>query len=334
MRSWGIAALIWVFSLSGLAGTQPGVERRANGLLRFVAQNHIMRSVGLYTLMANRCNRYLPFPETVLCQTTITRQLQILDYDIIMTAGPKSPQEALNPQAFVFVAFKKNLLELLSQPQTALYLKSMQDQLTKHLLGEAEVNIWELTLRHYRSRLTAAKVIATLFQDTSMAKLHLAYLDRNRIGGNASFSANKELLSRVISTINLVLDYNEDSYQDLFYPKEVRKHLNRNIYHFYVPLYLAMQLTHEGFNSTFAQIAPLMMTLTYEFVTTGKDNRYLFNDPPRLDPQIYQHKLRDIYGGYSGARFGTGQKIHPDFFLRMQDSFARSTTQAVKLLLR
>jgi hypothetical protein len=333
IKKIGTALLAVMLSSSVLAG-HDSIQRRSNGLLRFIASNKVMRSVGLYVMMSNRCSRYMNFPDSLLCKTTVARQLQILDYDMTMVEGPRTPgQQDFNPHAFVFVAFKKNLIDLLSEPRTAGYLQLLQEQLTHHLLGKTQANIWEITLRHYRSPLEAAKVIAALFQDTSLAKLHLAYLNKNQIRGRQSFESNKELLSRVINTINLVLDYNQDDYGSLFYPREVKRHLNRNIYHFYVPLYLAMALTHEGFNSIFAQAAPLMMTLSYEFVTAASDYRYIFSDPARLEPVKYDHKLRDIYGGYSGARFGTRQRIAPNFFMSMRETFGRSTEEAVRMLL-
>jgi len=130
----------------------------------------------------------------------------------------------------------------------------------------------------------------------------------------------------------LILDYSEDNFSTLFYPKTLGLNLNRNIYHFYVPLYLAMQLRSEGFSQRAAYLAPLMMTLSYEFLTTASDARYVLKDPPQLDAFEGMGKLKDIFGGHTGAVFGVGRNNEVDFNT-FTESFSRSTREAVNLLI-
>lgn len=325
-----------IFTLNVHAAHQE--SKRVNGLLRFVAHNAALRNYALYTLIANRCNRYMNYFDQISCQEAVKHKIRILDYDIILSNNknllPIEPK-TWNPKSFVFVAFKNDFLELLGQKKTTEYLYDLQQQLSKFMTREiSDLNIWSLTMGHYKSKFKSAQVMAVLFQDTSIMKLHLAYLDRAEIKGNTAFNTNKVLLSRVINTINLVLDLSEAHYQDLFYPRELQSHLNRNIYHFYVPLYLAMALEQKGFSPRFAYSAPLMMTLTYEFITSANDGRYFMKDPMYLDEEKEQSKLRDIFGGYCGANFGVFDMNFDRDFSYMKESFSRSTEEAVRFMLR
>ncbi len=333
-------ALMFLFAVIFTLNLQaaPQESKRVNGLLRFVAHNAAMRNYALYTLIANRCNRYMNYFDQLSCQEAVKHKIRILDYDIILSNNknllPIEPK-TWNPKSFVFVAFKNDFLKLLGETKTTVYLQDLQEQLSKFMTHElSDLNIWSLTLGHYKTKFKAAQVMAVLFQDTSIMKLHLAYLDRADIKGNTAFNANKVLLSRVINTINLVLDLSEAHYQELFYPRELQSHLNRNIYHFYVPLYLAMALREEGFSPRFAYTAPLMMTLTYEFITSANDGRYFLKDPISLDEGREQSKIRDIFGGYCGANFGVyGMDFDRDFSY-IRDTFFDSTEEAVRFMLR
>jgi hypothetical protein len=328
-----VMTLIMLFTFSSLLQAAP--TQRKNALLNFIAQQHRLRDYALYSLIGERCSRYLPEREALLCQQAVKKEIALLDYDIIFSSSKHTAQDidTWDPQAFVFIAFKENLINLLATRQTKRYLEDLHQKLNSYFVGElAELNIWELTLTHYPSPLEAAKVMAALFQDTTGIKLHLAYLERTRVEGRGFFETNKELLSAVIDSINLILDYNESYYRKLFYPKAIQGTLNRNIYHFYVPLYLSMALLEEGVSARYARIAPLMLTLTYEFITTSHDYRYIFSDPAYLHPTAHLWKLKDIYGGYCGVRFGTNRPMGFDFE-KIRNTFSHSTAQAVRLLI-
>ncbi|MGE3611380.1 MAG: hypothetical protein AB7I27_17430 [Bacteriovoracaceae bacterium] len=325
------------FVFTSLASATPhATSSRVNTLLQFIANYKGIRNFGLKTLISNRCSRYLNLNDAIGCDYAVERMIQILDFDIIFTDGEKftSSQGHWNPRAFVFVAFKKNLLQILSDPKTTEYLKNLNERLNLYLQNsDKNLNIWDVTLEFYSPR-GAAKTIAALFQDTSRMKLHLAYLEKINSGNKSSFHANKELLSRVIDNINMILDLSEDNYRKLFYPDEIWKNLNRNIYHFYVPLYLASALEESEIQRKYAYIAPFMLNLTYEFITTGKDFRYIFSDPERLDPESYIGKIKDIFGGYCGSNYGIKNKNFKNSFEIIKEAFARSSSDAVDLMLQ
>lgn len=308
--------------------------RRSNGLLRFIAQSSGLRDFALGQVIGSRCSTYLERDRARSCKDAVKKMIAILDYDIIFSDDktPPTPDETWTPSSFVFVAFKQNLIALLSQPKTATYLNDLNQQLYKYLTGEkATLNVWDVTKSYYSSDYTTSMVIATLFQDTSAMKLHLAYLERAGTPGNVSFQSNKELLSRVIDTVNLILDASEDSYRELFYPQEIQKDLNKNIYHFYVPLYLAKELERSGTQKEDAYLASLMLNLAYEFVTQSKDYRYLFTDPDVINGE---HTIKDIYGGYCGSNIGVRGMNFTKNFESVRATFERSLPDAVEMLIR
>jgi hypothetical protein len=327
-----ICALLFTLNLFA----SPTAPQRVNGLLRFIAHNEALRNHALYTLIANRCNTYMNYFERTPCREAVKRKIEILDFDIILSEDKKPillEQDSWKTKSFVFVAFKTDFIKLLSERRTTLFLEDLQQGLSKYLTREdTTLNIWNLALIHYKNSYEASRAMAVLFQDTSLMKLHLAYLTKANIKGSLLFDSNKALLARVLDTVNLVLDYSENTYQEIFYPSYLKDYLNRNIYHFYVPLYLAKALKKAGVQDKYAFIAPFLMTLTYEFITSANDYRYLFRDPEMIDPRQVG-KLRDIYGGYCGSNFGVyGIGFYRDFEI-LKESFARSTHDTLRFLL-
>lgn len=327
--------LIGLLCLSSVSLASPVPSRRINGLLRFIANQEGLRDLALYTLISRRCNRYLPWDRQGACRDAVKKQIDLLDYDIIFThPGLIPPKDTWSPDAFVFIAFKKTLIETLSDPKTTTYLEMLKKGLNDVLLGtNPGFNIWDASVTFYKTPLAAAKVISALFQDTSLVKLHLAYLEKSRIRGRHSFDSNKESLSRIIDTINQILDYSEDHYRGLFYPHPLREKLTRNIYHFYVPLYLAMALKHKGVREENALAAPMLLNLTYEFVTMAPDYRYLVNDPYSLDPDTNRGTIKDIFTGSCGTTFGLGRMVPANYFSLLQSAFKASTATGVDLIL-
>ena len=333
MKNTIFLTLVLFFTSTAFADSHSAL-RRSNGLLRFIAQQHGLRNMALGSVIGTRCSRYMSREGKGPCKEAVKKMIQILDYDVIFSEDktPPAKDDTWNPRSFVFVAFKKNLIELLSNPKTAVYLNDLNQKLYKYIVEDkSRPNVWDVTMSHYKTEYMTSMAIATLFQDTSMMKLHLAYLERAQTRGNNSFQSNKELLARVIDTINLILDSSEENYRSLFYPEEIQKDLNRNIYHFYVPLFLAKSLEREGIRKEYAFSAALMLTLSYEFVTSAKDYRFLFADPGTIESE---HKVKDIFGGYCGANIGVrGMRFHKDF-QNIRESFLRSVQDTVPMLLK
>lgn len=303
--------------------------QRSNKLLMFMAEQEILRDFAMGTVIKARCSRYAP--DVSGCKDGVDRMIKHLNFDIVILEKEKQ----INPHvSFVFLAFKNHFFDLLNSPKTDRFLKELNEKLYEHMLAtNSTFNIWEYTLKHYPDQYNAAMVMAVLFQDTSPMMLHLGWVQRTNPNTSATFKSGLERLARVTQTINLILDTGEENYRTLFYPKQVAKYINKNIYHFYVPLFLAMKLKKDGFTAKNAVAAPFMLTLTYEFITAADDYRYVYFDPERLDARAEYWKLVDIYGSYSGAHFGI-RSIRPALsFDLTSEFFDRSTEDAIRLLL-
>ena len=288
----------------------------------------------LKSMIHGRCDRYLSENGKEGCKNAVSVMLKILDYDVILfnQTMPNLEDKAWDPRSFVFVAFKKRLLDLLSAPRTKIYLESLNLHLNNYLLGiERELTIYDFTKNFYKSDDEALEVIATLFQDTTFRKLHLAYLEETDIKINLPFESNKELLSRVIDMIGLVLDSSEENYKKLFYPGNLHKNFNRNIYQFYVPYFLTKTLLRSGIRPEDGASAAMMLTLSYEFITSSHDYRFLFTDPSSIESL---HKIKDIFAGHCGVTLGTRglNAIKP--FEEVRRAFNRSSSEGVVYLFK
>lgn len=284
-----------------------------------------IKNFALYRLISTRCERYLPEQKQSQCQKTVATMLKFIDSAMLFPSPSETEAQGLAPQAFIFMAFKTTLIELLEKNSTTLYLNDV-------LLKIRDENLWEVTLKHYPIHKMAAMVMAALFQDTSHTKLHLAYLKRSVKKPGGAFVQNFELLDQTIDTINHVLDSNPEYFQELLYPRGVKTDLNKNIYHFYVPFYLAHALKENGSSLEMSYIAPMLMTLTYEFVTASPDYRYLLSDPAKLDATKFAWKIKDISAGHQGAAVAVGKKnVRSLDFL--SKSFSESTSKTVRKIL-
>lgn len=339
MTKFLVATLVGLLSCSAFASIASPTARekaRSNDILRFIAESGFLRDIALHSMINTRCERYAVSPEVQYsCDTSVAAMIDLLDYDItiIQTDGAPNPN-SWKPEAFVFVAFKKNLLALLRSPKTSKYLQEMNRQLEAKIFNPShDFSIWDFSKKFFGSEELAVTAIATLFQDTSPLMLHVQFLDYNKIPGNQTYKNNKNDLIRSIELINQILDFSEENFGTLFYPKQFQGKLNRSIYHFFVPLYLAQAMKAYGFSTTMSKTTPFMLTLTYEFITSSDSYEYLFNDPSYLDSTKHEWKLKDIYGGYCGSHFAVKEKSLKAFN-QMATKFDQSTASSVKFLLK
>jgi hypothetical protein len=322
-----IPALVVLMSLLNTAFGSPDWDPSSN-----FAYNEVLKSI-----IHTRCTRYMPEKNKEGCKSAVSSMLNILDYDVIFMKNARPPldDKAWDPRAFVFIAFKTRLIHLLSNPQTKVYLQKLNQHLSDYLVGqEKDLTIFDFTKHFYQSEDKASEVMAILFQDTSFRKLHLAYLEETNTQSNMHFESNKDLLSRVIDMIGLVFDSSEENYKRLFYPENLHQNFNRNIYQFYVPFFLSRALIKSGLKKDEALVAPMMLTLSYEFVTASHDYQYLFNDPSSIKST---HKTKDIFAGFCGTSLGTkgmgALKSKERIYDEMKKAFETSTSKAVRLIL-
>lgn len=318
------------FSFSTLAGTHVAPNHQ-NVLIQILANDLGLKDVVLYNLFAKRCTRYLPSTDHKKCQESVTQLIGLLDSDILFPETQSELYEAYAPQAFLFVAFKKNLIDILSDPQTTEYLNDIQIELNNYALGEnPDFNLWNFSQKFYGNSAKTIKVMSALYQDTSHARLHLNFLEKAKIRGRQNFTTNKELLQKFLESLTLIMEVRQESLHELLYPPGTQPTLNKNMYHFYVPLYLSVALREKKIDPYFSYVAPMIMTLTYEFVTAASDYRYILNDPDVLTGNEW--KIRDIFAGHQGASLGAGRKTIKEYTF-LKANFGMSVKNTVKAML-
>ena len=327
-----LLSILFGFSLLHSAHSQiDPATSRPNVLLQFLANDLGVKNLVLNSLIAKRCTRYLPSADHEKCQETVSEMIRLLDSDILFPSTNPELFDTYAPQAFLFVAFKKNLIDLLSAPDTTKFLNELHEELNDYLIGNnPDLNFWNFTLKYYKSPIVAAKVLSALCQDTSAARLHLNFLKRAQIRGRQNFAQNKELLEKFLETLTMVMDTRPQELQALLYPKTAKPTLNKNMYHFYVPLYLSQALKEKGSSPYMSYVAPMLMTLSYEFVTTASDYRYIFDDPTTLPN--HEWKVRDIFAGHQGASMGAARKTMQELRV-LQSGFKTSVKETVKAML-
>ncbi len=300
-------------------------EERPVPLLQFLSQIPGVKQIALYSLIAHRCTRYAPTKvEQKACKLAVEKKIQILNFDV---------------HNDFFVAFRKNLISLMADPKTGAYLTSLQQELNSYMTSDKPMptNLWQFTVNFYGDKFKAAQTIATLFQDTSPDRGHIAYLDKADIPRSKIFTSNRELLEQVLATFELMSTYSANNFQQVFYPREVKNTLNKAIYHFYVPLYLAMALKKNGVADRYAMMAPSMMTLTYEFISFNRPKEFseYFADPESINGETPEgaYNLRDMLAGNSGARFAVGLISKAPAFEDLSTAFTASTQEGANLLL-
>ena len=279
--------------------------------------------------MNARCKTYFSFFDALACQESVGYMMGHLDIDMIIPQN----KNMWRPSSFVFAAFKSDFIDILNSREVTPFLRKANEALSQYV-GQSQgvANLWDLALAHFGSKYKAAQIMATLFQDTSSQRLHIGYLYlASNIRKSHLFLENQELLERLLDTISMILDHREDEYQKIFYPRELKEELNRNIYHFYVPLYLSMKLKRMRIADKFSVIAPFMMTISYEFITYGRGAYNLYNDPLTI---TRAGTLKDIFGGYCGANYGIFGNNFSRSFSQLSRNFSRSTHLAIHELFR
>lgn len=333
--------LLGILSFSSQEAFARHDAKLPNPILRFIAEVEGVREFALYSLITNRCNRYLaPRSKEKACHRAVDSMINHLDFDLLANSDESLVRyDRSNPHSFIIIAFKKSLIGLLNFPKTTEYLELLRTEMNLYLSSETPypVNLWNLSVKFWKSERIAAAAIAALFQDVSPMRMHLFYLHKSGYKGKEAYETNFTLLMQVLDTFQLISDYTSaEDYQKVFYPPEIKEKLNRAFYHFYVPYYLSTELKRTGTSQELAFIAPFMMTLTYEFVTTKSDYTYLYKDPQRLDSlnRIDAYKIRDIMAGYYGVGFAQGRKAKLQDFNQIGSEFSHSTKSGVELLLR
>lgn len=330
------AFALMVFSTAGRAMdshhhaplAQHSKNEGLNDLIRLIGNSGTLRFVALHGLIDMRCQRYLTGADAKTCTDTTRKMLRILDFDLRFLDEHRHKMPA-----FVFVAFETSLIELLNQESTARYLEQIAQKFEAQTYNSLQLfNLWDETLAFYQgNQLQALAALAVLFQDNSSAQIHLEYLARRQVEGSRFFDPNVARLSRVIDQMIRMQEERPELFNAIAYPASSAGSLNNSIYHYYVPWYLAAQLQANGVSARAAAMAPLMLSTTYEFITSSPDYSHLLFDPKTIQQNW---TIRDIYAGYLGAHQAVNRAAAPLTLERVKELFQQNTTTAMQELLK
>jgi hypothetical protein len=308
-----------------------------DNIVKFFAENRTLRTFLLQRLLNVRCERYLGLWDEMLCGEALWSMIKVLDFDVkIVSPGS---DDNWRPDSFVFIAFKTQLINQLNTAGTTVYLNNVMMKLSAWRADPVKnkFNLWDETVRFFGTTRAAATVIASLLQDTSISQSHLEYLAQEKITGNQHFKTNVNLLNTLtnVNLLNTLITFLQDimsidptGFNRVMFPSVYAGQFNNNPYHLYVPMHLSSRLSQSGMLTRFAVIAPSILSMTYEFISTKEDLTYLYSDPTRISSE---YKIKDIRSGHTGARLGVGLKSGHTL-AALKSLFSRSTREAVKAI--
>jgi hypothetical protein len=287
-----------------------------------------LKEFSLKLVLGNRCFLYLPLLDALDCQQATSVLVDLLDYDLV-ESNLKTNKN--NPPSFLFIAFKSELTDFISKENSFLLLESLNEELFKTAVNPKKgKNLWMVMLDLTNQQVDkASSLMGILFQDTTRAQVHLAFLKREQVPRTPTFTKNLEKLAQVLDHVANITQTHPENFHDLFFPKNKALGVNNSIYHFYVPFYLTQKILSKGYSPTIARLAPLILTLSYEFFSMEGSSPYIFNDPDSLDSKIYAWKLMDIYAGYSGGLYGIN-KNNKMTLQDLMDLFEVSSSSAIQ----
>ncbi|MBY0517039.1 MAG: hypothetical protein K2P81_09035 [Bacteriovoracaceae bacterium] len=300
-----------------------------DNVLKFLAENPLIRNFLLQKMLNVRCERYLSLFEETQCSMALWSMIGDLDFDVKITQGGQGSN--WRPKSFIFVAFKEQLISLLNNERTSLFLENILLKMSSWRAdpNKNPFNLWDSAVSFYKSEKIAAMVLAILFQDTSVSQSHMEYLHKENVRGNAYFVKNINLLSTSLTFLSDIQRSDNAGFNKAVYPKSLAGQFNSNLYHFYVPYFLGIRLMIDGHTSKYSTIAPSILSSTYEFITTKEDMTYIYSDPERI---TNDWKLKDIHSGYIGARWGAGLKAGAPSLSKLKAQFSLSTKNGMELM--
>ena len=277
-----------------------------------------------------RCQKYLKLPSNQ-CANALSSMTKGIDFDVKFIMNTNHFPWKM--EHFIFLAFKKELLQILEQEKTRTYLEALKLQVDEILPNRPDFNLWTFTLDFYHNDLNKSlQIISILFQDISYAKMHLSFIASMDERHSNTFDINIDLLDQIINQIIGVQDYMPKSFQKYFYPPEIKAPLNPGFYHFYVMGYLAKTL-QKTYSTKTAKNVPLLLSVTYEFVSNFNSVKYLVEDPKTYTQRDYAHSHKDIYAAYLGVNYFLGNKQVPLSQEAIGQKFDRSVSEGIKQLL-
>jgi hypothetical protein len=277
-----------------------------NRAATWVTQHQWLQNKALKTLIHLRCRNYLYSSNLQLgliqrighCRKAVRDLIPIIDSEII-------EDEARAPT----VVFRSDLLEILNQQTTYLFLDKARNAFTSSYIQGENFNLWELAVDTYSDKKEALRVIASLFQDTSPALVHLDWIqiqiDESKMEPSRLFLANFELLVEVHLILKDWGNYVARKPDSIKLFPESYENLdtveNNQLYHYFVPALMAQKLRDKGNIKEVSFLVPFLLNYLYEILKGKKLLKKAFVEPQNIEGQ---KTLSDIYMGFAGSFYG------------------------------
>lgn len=268
----------------------------------------------LKRLFQFRCESYaFPIPGGFAkdCTRAGFAMVAVMDLHIIDTPLPQS--DGSTKVIGLKLIYKTKLDALISDPAAQLYLDDLSFALRGALVSRMPFDLYDFTLEHAQGdRALALKWLGVLLQDTSWTQVPVRYLEARAENGEISSEVWKATQNlKTILTILEPSNLRKAEYRNwsTIYPtKKLDLIFNPTIYHFYPIGYAAAELaeTLDARAAKFAAFIPFLFNTDYEFQDLDPARWPLQHPAPFELSENNIYKLRDIYAGYTGAKFGVG----------------------------
>lgn len=269
-----------------------------------------LQKAAIYVALNQRCLRYfLPLDRAPLttklgCERETKRFLLSLDLEVLKLHDANTGEDG-----FTTVVFRKELLEMMAQRRTYVWLNEIESQL--QMSAVVPFDLYQASFRVFKKDGLVVQTLGVLLQDTSAGHAHLAYLSKwaEQNKPNALFRANLDKLKSVLGLLTrLQTNFKwQKDYQ--LYPVSVEKRgisLSAVQYHYYVLAHNTGKMVSVSEKKDAVKIFFMNVAFNYlyEVMNTMKASK-IFSD----NYKVSRAADRDILLGYLGALHGVG--IHP-----------------------
>jgi len=208
------------------------------------------------------------------------------------------------------VIFTERLEHLIRDRNTQMDLQSLRILLANAAQTKSKFDLWQWVWASTNGDFDRTlEKLAVLLQDTSGVAIQVNYLKGVAKARRFDAAANQAIadLEEVAYQLNSDILADEDyrSWLRLYPSVEIERDTTPLVYHFY-PMAFTARLLQRGLNGNrLSAFIPFLFNTEYLNQTLDPEAWPFHHPKPfKIDSDELRWKMRDMYGGYAGARFG------------------------------